>query len=336
MSKQAIYIESKIDGQSYCKTNGHFTKHLRKHNITYQQYYEKYVTGVEEKCPHCNNAKAFYQRNHSYADSCGNPVCVGKTLSNLKQNWSEEKKLSDSLNKRAAAALHDKAYYEKKKEKFKKTNKERYGVEYATQSDDFKEKSRKTKLEKYGNEYYSGWEKSADKNRNKTSEEQNIINDARRETNMKLFGVECSFLRPESMYKSRKSNALGKEYTLPSGKVVGIRGYENLVLDILFRSGYTENDIKFHNKLTKYELPIFDYISDQRQHLKYYPDIYIEKENKIIEVKSRWWWDGYGKEKYAGRLVNNQRKAESVINASYKYEVWLFENEKEYKIIQYG
>jgi hypothetical protein len=147
--------------------------------------------------------------------------------------------------------------------------------------------------------------------------------------------VGCSFLKPESIRNSRKSNALGKEYILPSGKVVGIRGYENFVLDKLFEKNYKEGELVIHNKLEEYKLPIFDYISNERQNLKYYPDIYIPKENRIIEVKSQWWWDGYGSEKYSGRLINNQRKAESVKNRGYLYEVWLFKSEKEFEIIEY-
>lgn len=334
-TQQTIYIESKLDGKKYCKDNGHFTKHLRKHNLTYQQYYEKYITFVEEKCPHCGNPKSFYQKNETYATTCGTSVCIGKEISITKQNWTAEEKLLDSTNKKIALSVRTKEYYAERRVKVEATSIEKYGTAYPTQCVEFKTKSKNTKLEKYGNEHYSGWEKSAEKNRTKTSDEQNIINDKRRDTNIELFGVGCSFLRPDAIKNSRKSNALGKEYILPSGKITGVRGYENLVLDELFVQGYAETDILFHNKLEKYQLPLFDYISDQRQHLKYYPDIYIPKENKIIEVKSQWWWDGYGKEKYKGRLINNQRKAESVKKQGYLYEVWLFNDKKEYTIINY-
>lgn len=47
---KAIYIKSKIDGNNYCKSNGQFTRHLKHHSLTYQQYYERYVTGIVMKC----------------------------------------------------------------------------------------------------------------------------------------------------------------------------------------------------------------------------------------------------------------------------------------------
>jgi hypothetical protein len=68
--------------------------------------------------------------------------------------------------------------------------------------------------------------------------------------------------------------------------------------------------------------------------MKYYPDIYIPKENKIIEVKGRWWWDGNGIEKYKSRLVNNLKKRSAVLDTGYNYEVWLFEDRKNYRILK--
>lgn len=334
-TQATIYIESKIDGKRYCKDNGHFTKHLRKHNMSYQQYYETHVTGIEEKCVHCGCPKTFYQKSESYATTCGAPVCVGKEISLTKQNWTDDQRISDSDSKKLALSSRTGAYYENRKLKITTTSLKKYGTEYPTQSEEFKNKSKKSKLEKYGNEYYAGWEKSAKKNRSKTVKEQDAINNTRRKTNMELFGVGCSFLRPDAISNSRRSNSLGKEYTLPSGKIVGIRGYENLALDVLFKQGYAEESVLMHDKLSEYILPVFDYVNVNEHLVKYYPDIYIPEENKIIEVKSRWWWDGYGNEKYAGRLINNQRKAASVIKSGYKYEVWLFDDKKEYTAIKY-
>lgn len=330
-----IYVVSKIDSRRYCKTNGQFTRHLRKHNLSYQQYYETYITCVEEKCPYCNESRTFYQKDHSYAVTCGSPICIGKEISVTKQNWTNEQKFADSLNKRAALADKSKEFYIDRKRKTEETSLARYGTSYPTQSSEFKDKSRKTKLERYGNEYYAGWEKSAEINRNKSVEEQNNINNKRRETNKKLYGVEYNFLKPEAISKSRKSNALGKEYILPSGRIAGVRGYENIVLDRLFEQGYTESDLLFHDKTSAYKLPVFEYINFNMHTSKYYPDIYIRSENRIIEVKSRWWWDGNGQEKYKGRLINNQRKAAAVLERGYIYEVWLLKSNKDCEIIKY-
>jgi hypothetical protein len=55
---------------------------------------------------------------------------------------------------------------------------------------------------------------------------------------------------------------------------------------------------------------------------------------KIIEVKSRWWWDGNGSEKYKSRLKNNLKKRQAVLDKGYIYELWLFENKNNYKILK--
>lgn len=334
--KTTTYVTSKIDNKEYCKTNGQFSRHLKNHNITYQQYYEKYITGVEEKCAHCQKTKIFYQKNHSYGKTCGGDICVGKEISITKANWTEEQKLKDSKNKKNIWAKRSIEEIQHADNKRKKTNLEKYGVEYSTQSKNNKEKTRKTKLIKYGNEYYSGWEKSSIKNRNKSMEEKNEINDKRRKTNLRLYGVENVFLREDAIKNSKISNSKGKLYILPSGKIIGIRGYENLALDKLFNNGYDEKDLNIHDRLTDYTLPIFEYITVERQHYKYYPDIYIQKENLIIEIKSQWWWDGHGHEKYKKRLINNQRKIDSVVNRGYSCQVWIFkENIKKFEIYNY-
>ena len=59
--------------------------------------------------------------------------------------------------------------------------------------------------------------------------------------------------------------------------------------------------------------------------LVYYPDIYIKSLNKIIEVKSTWTYKMY-KEK-------NIAKWNATINSGYEFEVWVFNNKGECKII---
>jgi hypothetical protein len=334
---EATYITSIIDNARYCKSNGQFTKHLRNNNISYQQYYEKYITGIEEQCLHCNSPKTFYQKDHTYGKTCGSTACVGKEVHTTKSQWSKEQQENDRTNKKFAASQRTVDEYNEIIRKRKDTNLVKFGVVHSTQSANNKNKSRATKLRKYGNEYYAGWEKSAEKNRNKTIEEQNEINQIRRLTNIEKFGVGCTFLTPETIKKSRQSNAIGKDYTLPSGKIVHIRGYENKVLDALFDQGYTETDLIMHNSLEKYELPIFEYVNVNEHNTQYYPDIFIPTENRIIEVKAQYWWDGNGdlKHIYKSRLINNLKKKDAVLSKGYKYEVWLFKTSAEYEILRY-
>jgi hypothetical protein len=209
-------------------------------------------------------------------------------------------------------------------------------VESSAQSEQQQSKSRNTKLERYGNAHYAGWEKSAATNRNKTVEEQNTINDKRRATNLRVHGVENLFMKPGNARKVNKGNSSIKQVTLPSGKVIGVRGYEPHVIDLLLTEyHYKEDELIIHDDNSEYAIEVFTYINMQRKTLKYYPDIYIPAENKIIEVKSRWWYDANGRtdDKYKSRLENNLLKKQSVLDKGYKYELWLFESPNSYTII---
>lgn len=332
MSK-AVYITSKIDGVSYCKTNGQFTRHLRSNNLTYQEYYETYISKISPKCS-CGEPLTFYQKSESYANSCGNPTCVGINVSKTKQLWTDSQRLADANNKKAAANLRTPEEIAARTAKSKATFKQKYGVEWATQSIEFKDKSRKTKLDRYGNEYYANSSKTSKSWQAMPTEKINQIVEKRRLTCLERFGVENALMKPEARVNSAKANSLGRKFVLPSGRIIGIRGYEDIVLSKLLET-YSELDLQVDDRLSKYQLPVFDYIDHRRHHLKYYPDIYILKENKLIEVKSRWWWDGNGLDRYKSRLKNNLRKKDAVLQAGYEYEVWLFESRLEYKVLQW-
>ena len=329
----AIYETSKIDNEKYCKSNGQFTKHLKQHSYTYQSYYEEYITGISPKC-RCGLSLTFYQHTHTYANSCGAPKCVGKSVSETKQNWTDEQRHADSENKSNAASKRTPEQIQEQVEKSRETFRAKYGTEWATQSDEFKDKAKKTKLDRYGNEYYSNWKASAATNGAKSSDEQNEINEKRRKTNIEKFGVGNTFLLPNISKKSGKGNSSVKDYELPSGKIIGIRGYENMVIDALLET-YTEDSISVHNDYEEYVIEVFQYNSYEKNRVKkYYPDIFIPDENRIIEVKSMWWWNANGRDGYDGRIVNNLRKREAVIKQGYSYEVWLFTTKTNYQILK--
>jgi len=329
----AIYIESKIDNVKYCKSNGQFGRHLRTNQMTYQDYYEKYITKTSPECA-CGAGLAFYPSSETYAKSCGTPACRGKTISQAKQQWTEQERQTDSLHKKAAAAIRTADQKQKQLNKSQATFKKRYGVAWGSELDSQKEKSRQTKLSRYGDEKYNNSKMISITNLTKSVEEKNKINALRRATNLERYGVEQVLMTKSTASKTNKGNCTIKDYKMPSGKIVGVRGHEPLALDILFNQlKYSEDDVIMHDDYSNYAIEVFEYIAENRHHLKYYPDIYIPKENKIIEVKSQWWWDGHGKEKYKNRLVNNLKKRQAVIDKGYNYEVWIFENKYSYRIL---
>ncbi len=94
-------------------------------------------------------------------------------------------------------------------------------------------------------------------------------------------------------YIEKRTNALlkgrfkYKEFTLPSGKMVKLQGYEPQVLIELLRT-LLEEDIIIGAKNIREVTGLISYIGlDNRVHT-YIPDFYIKSNNTIIEVKSKW------------------------------------------------
>lgn len=103
-----------------------------------------------------------------------------------------------------------------------------------------------------------------------------------------------------------------KGYTLPSGKIIKVQGYEPRALDELLKI-YDENDIL----TSRSDMPEIYYTSpkDNRIH-RYYPDIYIPKDNLIIEVKSNYTLNKYKK--------INRVKFEATIALGYDFKLKVY------------
>jgi len=96
-----------------------------------------------------------------------------------------------------------------------------------------------------------------------------------------------------------------KNYTLPSNKIIKLKGYEPQFLDFVFNNNLlNEKDINYSPKRIKY-------FQDNKVRY-YYPDFYIPKYNLIVEIKS----------KYIAKLQtenNLNNKKLGVIEAGYNY-----------------
>jgi len=147
-------------------------------------------------------------------------------------------------------------------------------------------KRKLTMLKKYGTESY-----------NSTDE----FKDRRKKTWMEKYGVDNPTKNEEILHKSMLSNAKSeyrtKTLTLPSGKIIRYQGFEDQVIMDLLNSGVHEDDIVTgpgNVPHIKYEF--------EGKSCRYYPDIYLPKLNKIIEVKSQYTWDKY-KERNAAKVA---------------------------------
>lgn len=104
-----------------------------------------------------------------------------------------------------------------------------------------------------------------------------------------------------------------KDYIFPSGKVIQIQGYEHFALDLLLKE-YHEADISIGRDI----MPEFWYYN-QNKYRRYFLDIYIKKENLIIEVKSTWTYK-----------INRNKiilKAKTVKYNGYKFMLLVFDKD---------
>jgi hypothetical protein len=204
------------------------------------------------------------------------PEVIEKNKQSHIQNWGDyAMRNSEILEKRNATCI-DKyggvgMASEELFSKMKNTNIEKYGVEYYSSTNDWYDKCVKTALEKYGEEWVS---------------KVNMINS-----------------------KQQSGGYSYHDFEFPSGKVVRVQGYEPKVLAKLVID-YNEDDIVVGVQNIIDCIGFFHYVYEGKTH-RYYPDIYIKSENRVIEVKSIY---TFNKEK-----EKNLLKRDSILNKGIKF-----------------
>lgn len=190
------------------------------------------------------------------------------------------------------------------KQKIIETNNELYGGNSPMHNNEIQKKALKTHLTNF--EYYG------------LSNPETLKK--YKETMFERYGYENVLQNEELFNKITKSSYKYKQYILPSGKTIMIQGYEDYVLDDLLKT-YNENDIITSVKeINKYIGPIYYY--DKNIKRRYYPDIYIKSENKIIEVKSDYTYDK--------DLLKNKSKQNRCIELGFDFD-FIIVDKKKYK-----
>lgn len=189
------------------------------------------------------------------------------------------------------------------KEKIKADNLEKYGVEFNSQRNDMKKKIIETCLEKYGVEYPLQNEE---------------IKEKVKKTCLERYGVEHVMHDPKILSKCIKSLHSNKTYTLPSGKMIDIQGYENFALDYLFYDkGWKEEEFCIGVE----NVPLIKYTTSDDKERKHFVDIFIPKKHFCIEVKSRYTFDI--------NLEKNLAKMEAAKKMGLKYQIWVYNSKDE-------
>ncbi len=211
-------------------------------------------------------------------------------------NW----KVKEVINK--CNETKDKIYGHKKEgitKKIKETLMKRYNVDCSLKLniDEIKEKIKNTLIERYGVDQIF---------------KSSIIREKIKETLIERYGVDHQ-MKDLVIFERAMMNAFRfKGYELPSGKITRVQGYEPQALDKLFEMGYDESDIMIENKdIERYIGKVIYITIDGKEH-RYYPDIYIVSENKIIEVKSVY---TYNKNKEV-----NELKRKACLDAGLNFE----------------
>lgn len=120
-----------------------------------------------------------------------------------------------------------------------------------------------------------------------------------------------------------KSNAYKwKDLILPSGKVIKYQGYENVAILELLKI-FDETEITFSAKL----MPRIRYFNiDKQKESIHFPDLFIPKENKFIEVKSTYTFS------YSPYLMRAKQSVSKELG--YLYEIWICSDKEVLEIMQ--
>lgn len=205
------------------------------------------------------------------------------------------------------------------KQQMKKTYQAKYGIDFPSQSHSIRAKIRAVCLERYGVD--------------NPSKSQDVI-DKIKATHIEKYG--CHYLlQPHVQLRTAKIMMLKygvryyaqtglqagmykwKPYTLPSGKIAMLQGYENHLFDSLLQI-HDESEILSD----KDKMPQIWYMQNGTSH-RYFPDFYIPKENLVYEVKSEYTF-------IRGMLDKSIiPKIYATITAGYNYEIQILNNKGE-------
>jgi len=283
--------------------------------ITTNQRLYHYINQIDYvlTCGYCGKPRSVKERNARIVSSHINPKLQGHYITTCSSIECKKKhnliKTEDGVMKKHG--VKNISQTPEWREKVQATNLERRGVKWNTQSvnlidavraslsknkEKINEKRRKTCIEKYGVNSFCKTKK---------------FKDAAISSSIEKYGVPHP-MQNEKVFESRMYKR--KPYIFPSGKIVHVQGYEWKGIDELLLNEYKEEDIVVGNVEISEQIGSILYDVNGKTH-RYYPDIYIISENRVIEVKST-----YTVKK--DTQINN--KKEAVLKKGLKYSLKIY------------
>ena len=257
-------------------------------------------------CKQCGviSRQETYMNNTGYAHPAQNPEI-------------KEKITQTHLERRGVRhQMHDPTV----KEKIKNTNLERRNVPHPSQDPIVKQKKIDTNMERR-NVPHPSQDPVVKQKKIDTNMERRNVPYASQDPIVKAK-MAASHLALTNSDSVKTNNYKMKTYTFPSGKQTLFQGYENMCLDDLIqKEGYSEEDILNLRK----DMPPIYYVYNENEH-RYFPDIYIKKDKKIIEVKCEYF---FNKTKEIDLL-----KQKACLELGYKHEIRIYDRKGNYYVYQ--
>lgn len=243
-------------------------------------------------------------------------------VSNPSKAASVKQSIKDTFTEKYGEGITNSMHIQKFKDAIVETNIERHGTAVPQSLEKFQEKTKQSNIKKFGIERPQRLQSFKDKTeetckkkygvsapqQNKTIQQKSI------DTCLEKYGTENVMQSSNIFDKNRYFQK--KDYVFESGNVVKVQGYENLCLDVLLQT-YTEDEIIVNPSQV---ISVF-YIENRKKH-RYFPDIYIPKDNLIIEVKSEYTYKGF-----VGWLNTNMLKRQACLDAGYNFKFMIFDKD---------
>jgi len=272
------------------------------------------------KCLKCENNVRYCDINRGYVKYCSNKCQLIDYWGNISDIEKVKRVIKSKKTCMEKYGVDNPNKLDSIKEKAKITNNIKYGSDYHLKTENSKNKIKEILINKYGVNNVSKIEevkkKKIFKLVNKTEEEKKLTRDRYKNTILERYGVEHLSQDSDFLEELLKKSFSHKSYRLPSGKVISLQGYEPKVMDYLLKY-YHEDDILYKNKSIENKVGKIFYQNIDKIS-RYFPDLYIISENKIIEVKSTFTYDL--------DIVKNISKKEECLKRGINFEFIIFDN----------